>query len=282
MPCNGVHTFGMRYPIDVVFLDENGTAVDIKRNLAPNRITGGVGSARSALEFESGVLAQGDIRIGDRLRVGVDEDHPVNWNGVRALLHWPMNFCVAMFWFLLLTASYHSWLATGQMSSLGLVLVNAVICFFFLTRRASVEISSRGADWVVAFLTVGLAMFLRPDSPASPVLDDIATPIKAVGLAGLLLSLISLGRSLGIVPANRGIKRSGPYRVLRHPVYASELVFLVGYLLSNASVRNLLLVVLVTAGQVYRLLAEERLLCGDQAYRSYVKAVRYRLLPGIF
>jgi len=74
----------------------------------------------------------------------------------------------------------------------------------------------------------------------------------------------------------------GLYRIVRHPIYASELIFHIGYLLGNASSRNLLLVILVTAGQVYRLLAEERLLRGDGAYLDYVKAVRYRLVPGIF
>jgi protein-S-isoprenylcysteine O-methyltransferase Ste14 len=99
---------------------------------------------------------------------------------------------------------------------------------------------------------------------------------------GLLVALLSLGRSFGIVPANRGVKRHGLYRIVRHPIYASELIFHLGYLLGNISGRNLGLVILVAAGQVYRLLAEERLLREDPAYRDYVKAVRYRLVPGIF
>ncbi len=281
-PCTGVHTFGMRYPLDIVFLDREGKVVRIIRHLAPNRITGGIASARSALEFASGTLVEGEIRLGDKVRLGIDEEHPVSWAGVRTLLHWPMNLCIAGFWSLLLMASYLNWTETGQMSSLGLVAVNAVVCFLFLTRRVSTELSNRGADWVVAFVTVGLAMFLSPHPPANPIIMTVSLPFKAVGIVGLLVSLLSLGRSFGIVPANRGIKRMGLYRLVRHPVYASALIFHVGYLLSNASGWNLLLVVLITAGQVYRLIAEERLLCRDEAYRDYVKAVRYRLVPGIF
>jgi protein-S-isoprenylcysteine O-methyltransferase Ste14 len=146
----------------------------------------------------------------------------------------------------------------------------------------STDLSDRGSDYVVAFLTVGLAMFMRPQPSTSRVLLTASLPFKAVGIVGLLFALFSLGRSFGIVPANRGIKRKGLYRVVRHPIYASELVFHLGYLLGNISGRNLVLVVLVTAGQVYRLLAEERLLRGDGAYRDYLKAVRYRLVPGIF
>lgn len=282
LPCNGVHTFGMKYPIDVYFLDSEGRVVEIKRSLAPNRLTGIVHSAESAIEFPAGMVPEGEIRNGDRLQVGIDSRHPFNWTGLRALLHWPMNLCVAGFWFLLAIASYQIWTATGQISSLGLVLVNAVMCFFFLTRRASTDISDRGADWVVAFATVGLAMFFRPYHSEGTALAVVSVPLKAVGVGGLLVSLVSLGRSLGIVPANRGIKRSGSYRIIRHPVYASELVFSIGYVLDNTSARNLVLVVLVTGGQVYRLLAEERLLSKDTAYREYMKTVRYRLLPGLF
>ncbi len=282
LPCNGVHTFGMRYPIDVFFLDAEGRVVDIKRSVAPNRLTGVVRSAASVIEFPAGVIAEADIRTGDRLRVGVDQGNPMNWAGIRVLMHWPINFCIAGFWFLLVLSAYHRWTATGQLSSLGLVLVNAIICFFFLTRRSSSEISGRGADWVIAFATVGLAMFLRPHHPAGPALASISVPVKAVGIVGLMVSLLSLGRSLGIVPANRGIKSSGFYRVIRHPLYASELVFHIGYLLANTSGRNVALVIAVTAGQVYRLLAEETLLSRDRAYREYMNSVRYRLIPGIF
>jgi protein-S-isoprenylcysteine O-methyltransferase Ste14/uncharacterized membrane protein (UPF0127 family) len=282
LPCNGVHTFGMRYPLDVFFLDADGRVVKTWRGLAPNRLTGVIRSAESAIEFPAGVVAESEIRTGDRLRVGIDSSHPVNWAGLRALMHWPMNVCIAGFWFLLVAASFQTWSVTGQISSLGLVLVNAVMCFFFLTRRASTEISDRGADWVIAFTTVGLAMFLRPYHSAGPTLAMISVPFKAIGIVGLLVSLFSLGRSLGIVPANRGIKRAGFYRIIRHPIYASELVFNLGYLLDNTSARNLVLVVLVAAGQVYRLLAEERLLRRDIAYRKYMKTVKYRLLPGLF
>lgn len=281
-PCAGVHTFGMRYPLDIVFLDVEGKVLKIIRNLAPNRMTGGVASARSVLEFASGTLAEGQIRVGDRLRIGIDEANPVNWAGVRTLLHWPVNFCIAAFWLLLLTASYINWTETGQLSSLGLAAVNAVICFLFLTRRMSTELSDRGADYVVAFLTVALAMFMRPHPSGNQVLVTVSLPFKAVGIVGVLAALLSLGRSFGIVPANRGIKRQGLYRIVRHPIYASELIFHIGYLLGNASGRNLVVVILVTAGQVYRLLAEERLLRGDCTYRDYVKAVRYRLIPGVF
>jgi protein-S-isoprenylcysteine O-methyltransferase Ste14 len=272
----------MRYPLDIVFLDVEGKVLKIIRGLEPNRITGGVASARSVLEFASGTLTEGQIRVGDRLRIGIDEANPVNWTGVRTLLHWPVNLCVAGFWLLLLTASYTNWTMTGQLSSLGLAAVNAIICILFLTRRMSTRLSDRGADYVVAFLTVALAMFLRPHPSANQALITASLPFKAVGIVGLLVALISLGRSFGIVPANRGIKREGLYRIVRHPIYASQLIFHVGYLLGNASGRNLLLVILVMAGQVYRLLAEERLLREDGAYRDYAQAVRYRLVPGIF
>ena len=282
VPCTGVHTFGMRYPVDVVFLDGEGKVVQLVRHLAPNRMTGVIPSARSALEFASDALAEGDIRVGDSLRISVDEEQRLDWNALGRLLHWPMNFCVAAFWFLFVYSSYLRWQQTGQMSSLGLVAVNGVLCVLFLTRRASTDTSHRVQDWVIAFATVGLSMLLRPEPGTNSSLTALALPIQAVGIAALLGSLLSLGRSYGVLPANRGIKRAGLYRLIRHPIYASELIFYLGFLLENISARNLEFVILITAGQVYRLVSEERLLSRDEGYRDYVRAVKFRLVPGIF
>jgi protein-S-isoprenylcysteine O-methyltransferase Ste14/uncharacterized membrane protein (UPF0127 family) len=282
LPCTGVHTFGMRYPIDIVFLDAQGKVVELVRYLAPNRMTGIIPSARSALEFPSGALAEGDIRIDDRLRISVDDEQRPDWNALRRLLHWPMNFCIAALWFLFVYVSYLRWLETGQMFSLGLVAVNIVLCALFLTRRESTDTSNRVPDWVIAFATVALSMLLRPRSGTNSIAAAIVLPIQAVGIAALLGSLLSLGRSFGLVPANRGIKKAGLYRVVRHPMYASELMLYLGFLLGNMSARNLEFVLLIMAGQIYRLVSEERLLKTDAGYRTYMSDVKFRLVPGIF
>ena len=59
---------------------------------------------------------------------------------------------------------------------------------------------------------------------------------EVVQLSGLLvafLSLATLGRSFGIVAANRGVKTRGPYRFVRHPTYMGYLICYLGYVAEN-------------------------------------------------
>ena len=65
-PCNGVHTFFMRFTIDVVFVSRDGRVVKICPSLRPWRIGLAV-SAFAALEFAAGTADQAGIAVGDRL-----------------------------------------------------------------------------------------------------------------------------------------------------------------------------------------------------------------------
>jgi uncharacterized membrane protein (UPF0127 family) len=65
-PCNSVHTVGMRFPIDVVFVDRQGYAVKVVRNLRPWRIALAT-SGRAVIEMAAGSLGWGQVLPGDRL-----------------------------------------------------------------------------------------------------------------------------------------------------------------------------------------------------------------------
>jgi hypothetical protein len=65
-PCSSVHTVGMRFPIDVVFVDRQGYAVKVVRNLRPWRIALSTGG-RAVIEMAAGSLRWGQIVPGDRL-----------------------------------------------------------------------------------------------------------------------------------------------------------------------------------------------------------------------
>jgi protein-S-isoprenylcysteine O-methyltransferase Ste14 len=99
---------------------------------------------------------------------------------------------------------------------------------------------------------------------------------------GCLLALGVLGRSFGVVAADRGLRTGGPYRLVRHPVYASYLITEAGYVLQNPSVWNLGLLLIELLCQIGRIHAEERVLRQDPAWSAYAAKTRYRLLPGVF
>jgi protein-S-isoprenylcysteine O-methyltransferase Ste14 len=104
-------------------------------------------------------------------------------------------------------------------------------------------------------------------------------------LSGLLIQIsakIVLWRSFGIVAAVREIKVSGPYRFVRHPMYAGYTIVHVGFLLAFPSLWNLAVYASALLVQIARLLREEQLLNRDQHYREFASRVRYRLLPGVF
>lgn len=69
VPCRGVHTLGMRYPIDVAFLDARGVVVGILEGLPPNRVGRVFRDARGALELRAGTIAATGTEPGDRLEL---------------------------------------------------------------------------------------------------------------------------------------------------------------------------------------------------------------------
>jgi uncharacterized protein len=67
-PCPSIHTFFMRYPIDVVFLDAAGTVL-YQATLPPWRITRFVAHSRGALELSAGTLQRTQTVVGDRIEL---------------------------------------------------------------------------------------------------------------------------------------------------------------------------------------------------------------------
>ena len=64
-PCASVHTFGMRYPLDLVYLDGNGVIVGLREQLLPWRMSACL-QAAATVEFHAGALAHLRPRLGER------------------------------------------------------------------------------------------------------------------------------------------------------------------------------------------------------------------------
>ena len=107
----------------------------------------------------------------------------------------------------------------------------------------------------------------------------VGNAIKLFGMLEVIVALLSLRRSFGIVPANRGIRTQGLYNVVRHPLYASELLTLGGFAIVSPSLWNVSLWLCDFALQLARAHAEERFLIEDPSYLQYRSRVKYRLIP---
>jgi len=119
--------------------------------------------------------------------------------------------------------------------------------------------------------------------PGHEILEPLWT--EGVQTLGILLQIwgkITLGNRFGLLPARRGIVTHGPYRLLRHPIYAGYLVNHIGFMLSSFSWHNLLLLSAFHLAQGLRMLKEEAVLSEAPAYRDYMKKTRWRVVPGLF
>jgi uncharacterized membrane protein (UPF0127 family) len=74
-PCRWIHTIGMRFPIDVAYLDADGVVIKTIQ-MHRHRVGIPVGRARSVIEAEAGAFARWGLRVGDVIELRVDETHP--------------------------------------------------------------------------------------------------------------------------------------------------------------------------------------------------------------
>lgn len=68
-PCNSIHMFFMRFPLDVAFLDRAGRVVRVYHGIRPWRVTRLVRGARSAVELPAGTLAAAGVERGTVLHL---------------------------------------------------------------------------------------------------------------------------------------------------------------------------------------------------------------------
>ncbi len=199
-----------------------------------------------------------------------------------AALDWAERIAVLALYWRLIARMLPLYGMEGGWADLMLLPSEGLMVCLILIRRGTSDVSRRWDDWALAFSACAVPLCVSPGL-------DRALISPAVGAMGILVGMILqihakfvLGRSMGVVPANRGLKFSGPYRYLRHPMYAGYMLTHFAFLLMNPTLWNAGVYMLAYALQVPRLLAEERLLRKDPRYAEYMSTVRYRLIPGVF
>ena len=155
-----------------------------------------------------------------------------------------------------------------------LVLINTVALFFFITRRDATKVGTKLEGIIALGGTFAASLLHGPED-----IHAVPTAIQMGGLLGWVVALIALGRSLGIAPADRGLVRHGPYRFIRHPIYAFEALFFVGIVAGAPGLHNIAVFSAWASLQVIRIFREERILGG---YDEYRQTVRWRIIPFVW
>jgi len=127
-----------------------------------------------------------------------------------------------------------------------------------------------------------LPAMMQPEGSSSGPIASAAIVVELIGVTVSQVSRLYLGRRFGLLPANRGVVTGGPFRIVRHPIYAGWLLLSMGYLMTYPTIRNGLLILIALPFVLWRIDQEEALLSGDPAFRSYLAVTRWRLVPFIY
>jgi protein-S-isoprenylcysteine O-methyltransferase Ste14 len=162
------------------------------------------------------------------------------------------------------------------------LLSETAIVFFILIRRPAKHLSTDHGEWMLAFAATAAPLLITARTGPVEALIPVAVFLWVIGNFVNIAAKLVLRRSFGIAPANRGLKLTGPYRVVRHPMYGGYLLSHIGIFMLMPSWLNLAVYVVAWTAMIRRLGAEERLLGLDPQYREYMGEVRYRLIPGVY
>ena len=131
-----------------------------------------------------------------------------------------------------------------------------------------------------SLMVYGMLLFPRHDLSLSG--EIISTLLIMIGNVGAVVALSQLGRSFSIMAESRQLVTTGPYRLVRHPLYLAEGIATVGVFMQFASVGTALLLAVQIAFQLRRIHNEELVLTTRfPEYTAYSQTTA-RLIPGIY
>jgi protein-S-isoprenylcysteine O-methyltransferase Ste14 len=162
------------------------------------------------------------------------------------------------------------------------VLNTVVLIVTMLIRRAPKRVTPNPWYWLLAFVAsywlVFIIFFLQRGNAL--VANWITNSLAILGLVVMLWARISLGRNIGLVPAQRELVHSGAYAFMRHPVYTAFLLTSTAFVLRAYSPLNVLLMGLGVFWFIpIKSLVEENFLRADPQYAAYMQKVRARWIP---
>ena len=175
----------------------------------------------------------------------------------------------------------------GVLAWLGTVLVCAfyVLTIWCYLRRGPAVATSRSVTAHAAALAATWAPFALPllhGGRPGAAQQTVADALMVAGMTWSVWSLRYLGRNVSVLAQARAVVDTGPYRWVRHPLYAGEIVAGFGLAIAANSLAAAAVWLMIVGLQAYRAVREEQVLLralpGYAGYRERTAA----LLPGVF
>ncbi len=274
-PCRAIHTVGMRFPIDVLFLDGGDRVVRTAERIHPNRLMEAAWRAKRALELPAGRIAATGTSVGHQVHLQTESGTGRRPQGRR----WALDLSLFFLFAALASTNLLNFFSSPTLGGAGVFLVNALASLLFLLRKEAHRVTKLGTDWALTLATLVIPWSLWAGAPSVGLPFLIGHIFQGLGLLFVLASLFYLGEKFWADPRSPWVVHRGPYRWIRHPMYAGELLFFLGFGLVNPSAWNLVVVGGLFFGLPLRALAEERLLGSDSRYVAYRDQVPSRFLP---
>ncbi len=202
--------------------------------------------------------------------------------------HLPLNWQKYLNFYLFLNfAAYAAWHLKTAYSSGGLLITDitftaqsVLLCIVILIRRDHRAVEPgfwRQAVAMAAFFS-GLLMLENGHTSDQTALKISQYLILSANFLGLL-TILNLGKSFGILIALREIRTSGLYGLVRHPMYATDILLRFGYLVGHPTVTASAVVAFSVLAYYWRARFEEEFLSRDPVYRDYMSKVPCRFIP---
>jgi protein-S-isoprenylcysteine O-methyltransferase Ste14 len=171
---------------------------------------------------------------------------------------------------------------TGRLTGLLFLASEALVVVFTILRRRARTVDRSIPTAALTMISLLGPPLLRAGEGLGLVPDAVTAGVTAIGMVIAILAKVTIGRSFGIAPANRGIVVKGPYNLVRHPIYAGYLLTHAAALVAYPTVWNVCILAAADTALILRALAEERVLSTDREYQAYCGRVAWHLVPGVF
>lgn len=190
------------------------------------------------------------------------------------------NMLLATLFILFAIANAKSFLENPRLSVFLIVVTETIVAIFLIIRRDPDETRHTWQTWISTTCGTLAPFLLRPIEVTEDLLSGEI--LQLIGFILQIAALLSLNRSIGLLPAYRGVKSGGLYRWVRHPLYTAYVITYLGYWINNQSLNNAAVVLVGTAFLVMRIYYEEALLLKYADYTRYANRIRWRLIPSIW